>query len=244
VENALEVKNIKKIFKNNRGVKDISFDVKKGEIYGLLGANGAGKTTTMKIVAGLIKRYEGECKIMGINIKDDIETALYNIGCLIEKPAFYGYMSPIKNLRLMAKYYTKTEITDKDIEEALRLVNIWDVRNDKISRFSLGMKQRMGLAMAMINNPSLYILDEPSNGLDIEGIVEIREIITNIKQEKGASFLISSHQSAEIEKLCDTVGIIHNGYVSSSDSKVDVLAKFPSFEEYYLHSIGKKGAEA
>jgi len=235
----LELKNIKKLYKNNRGVNDISLKINKGNVYGLLGENGSGKTTIMKIITGLINKYEGECLFMGQNIKDNFEESIYHMGALIENPAFYDYMSPLENLKLIAKYYTKEEITLDDIHQKLKLVNLFEVKNDKLKNFSFGMKQRMGLAMAMINNPSFYILDEPSNGLDIKGIMEIREILLNITRTGQATVLISSHQASEIEKLCTHVGIINQGELKNSSSREEILENYPSVEDYFVAKVGR-----
>jgi ABC-2 type transport system ATP-binding protein len=244
LENILTVSNLKKKFRNNRGITDVTFSIEKGDIFGLLGANGAGKTTTMKIIAGLMRKNEGEITVFGNSLENAFEKAAYHIGSLIETPSFYGYLSAFENMRLASKYYTKDNIGKEEIEALLTDVKLYDYRFDKVAKFSLGMKQRLGLALAMIGNPDLYILDEPSNGLDIEGIVEIRNIILDMAKNKSASFLLSSHQSAEIQKTCNKVGVIHNGILKETALVSVILDNYPSVEDYYLHCIGSAERKA
>ncbi len=245
--NILTVSNLRKKFKNNRGIENISFTIDEGDIFGILGANGAGKTTTMKIISGLLQKDSGDVTVFEKSIETEFEDVMSEIGSLIEMPSFYGYMSALDNMKLAAKYYIDKAIPNETLEQILNDVKLFEYRNDKVSKFSLGMKQRMGLALAMVGNPSLYILDEPSNGLDIEGIIEIRNIILQMAQNKKASFLVSSHQSAEIQKLCNKVGVIHNGELHGCDLMSNILEHFPSVEDYYLYCIGStqqtKGGE-
>ncbi|MDR2903298.1 MAG: ABC transporter ATP-binding protein [Clostridiales bacterium] len=238
MENILTVSGLKKQFRNNRGISDVSFSIEKGDVFGLLGANGAGKTTTMKIIAGLMRKGGGKITVFGEPLETSFEKASYHIGSLIETPAFYGYLSAYENLRLASRFYTASRFGRDEIETLLKDVKLYDYRNDRVGKFSLGMKQRLGLALAMIGKPDLYILDEPSNGLDIEGIVEIRNIILGMAANRNASFLLSSHQSAEIQKTCNKVGVIHNGVLKESALVNDILSNFPSVEDYYLYVIG------
>jgi ABC-2 type transport system ATP-binding protein len=238
LENILTVEHLKKQFRNNRGVTDVSFSIEKGDIFGLLGANGAGKTTTMKIIAGLMRKGAGEITVFGESLETSFEKASYHIGSLIETPSFYGYLSAFENLRLASKYYTKHRLDNDSVDALLKAVKLYEYRGDKVAKFSLGMKQRLGLALAMVGEPDLYILDEPSNGLDIEGIVEIRNIILDMAANKNASFLLSSHQSAEIQKTCNKVGVIHNGVLKDIALVSEILDHYPSVEDYYLYAIG------
>lgn len=239
--NVLEVTNLKKKFRNNRGIESVSFKIDKGDIFGLLGSNGAGKTTTMKIIAGLLQKDSGDVSVFDNSIDEHFEEVTYNIGSLIEMPSFYGYMSAEQNMKVAAKYYLNSGITLEEIHEKLKLVKLYEYKSDKTKRYSLGMKQRLGLALAMIGNPKLYILDEPSNGLDIEGIIEIRNIILELAKNHEASFLLSSHQAAEIQKTCNKVGVIHNGILKDVSHIDNILQNFPSVEDYYLHCV--KGGE-
>ena len=237
----LTVSHLKKKYMNGRGVEDVSFSIRRGEIFGLLGANGAGKTTTMKIITGLITRCKGEVRIFGGQLSDNPAKALERMGCLVETPSFYGYMSAEKNLKMAAAYYSMDKVQAAyEIEEKLKLVKLYPYRNDKASKYSLGMKQRLGLALAMLGNPQLYILDEPSNGMDIEGIVEIRNIILSMAREQQASFLVSSHIAPELQKMCSRVGIMHDGVLRETAEMVWVLDHYPSLEDYYLAVINAK----
>jgi len=238
VPEVLTAKHLKKIYRNGRGIEDVSFSLRRGEVFGLLGANGAGKTTVMKIITGLITSFKGEVCIDGVPFSDNPAKALLRMGCLVETPSFYSYMSAEKNMRIAAAYYhmDKAEAT-REIEEKLKMVKLYSYRKDKAVKYSLGMKQRLGLALAMIGNPGIYILDEPSNGMDIEGIVEIRNIILALAQERHSTFLVSSHQAPELQKMCGRVGIIHNGILKGIAEMDWILDNYPSLEDYYLTII-------
>jgi ABC-2 type transport system ATP-binding protein len=236
LETVVKLTNLRKKFRNGRGIDDIRLTIGEGDIFGLLGANGAGKTTTMKIIAGLMKKDSGAVELFGKPQEEAFEESMRKIGFLIETPNFYGYMSAAGNMRAAARYYGRSG-DEARIRELLSLVRLGGYGDDIASRFSLGMKQRLGLALAMVGDPSLYILDEPSNGLDIEGIIEIRGIIQDMAASRGATFLISSHHSAEIQKLCNKVGVIHNGAVHGAALTDDILSDFPSVEDYYLYCV-------
>ena len=234
----LSVSSLKKKYRNSRGIENVSFSIRCGEIFGLLGANGAGKTTTMKIITGLITNYSGDVYVDGKPFSDNPAKALRQMGCLVEMPSFYGYMSAEKNLRMAAAFYDiGKDKAERRIERLLKLVRLYQYRKDKAERFSLGMKQRLGLALAMIGSPKIYILDEPANGMDIEGIVEIRNIILQLAHEKQTSFLISSHLAPELQKTCDRVGIIHEGMLKETAEMDWILDNYPSLEDYYLAVI-------
>jgi len=233
MEDMLQVEGVTKIFKNKRGVKDITFNIHKGEVYGLLGPNGAGKTTLMKIITGLIKAKYGRVMISGKDIENYHERSLSEIGSLIETPSFIGYISVEKNIEMVSKYYK----TQESVDEILSLVGLLRYKKEKPEKFSLGMKQKLGIALCLIGDPKLIILDEPANGLDIEGIVEVREIILRLKEKKDTSFLISSHLSSEIEKICTRVGIIYEGKLISQCDMDTIHENFPDLEEYFLSII-------
>jgi len=235
MENVLQVKNLTKLYKNGRGVKNVSFEISKGDILGLLGPNGSGKTTTMKAVAGLCSINDGEIKIFGYNIESEFEKAMKNVGCLIESPAFHEYLSAYKNLKLLSRLYDNVD--GERIEHVLKVVRLDKYKDDKAGRFSLGMKQRLGLAMALLSQPEFIMLDEPANGLDIEGIIEIREIITRLAQEKGITFLVSSHIASEIEKTCNRVAIIYEGELISIEPTENALRLNPTLEDYFLQKV-------
>lgn len=235
----LTVENISKRYRNGRGAHDISFTLEKGDVFGLLGANGAGKTTVMKMLTGLCRPTSGSISMMGYDADEYPEKARYRVASLIEAPAFYPYLSAKKNLALAAHYYPDERIDNKKIEAALEQVNLLPYKDEKASGFSLGMKQRLGLALTIISNPSLYILDEPSNGLDIEGRVDIRNIIIRLARKGNTTFIISSHLSEEIQKMCNLVGIMKDGTLVSMERMDVILSSFPTLESYYLKQIGK-----
>jgi ABC-2 type transport system ATP-binding protein len=238
LEKILEVKGLTKLYKNGRGASDINLELEKGDVVGLLGPNGSGKTTIMKAIVGLVHANAGSVRIFGCDISTDFECAMERVGCLIEAPAIYENMTAAKNLKLAARYYPN--IDEKRITDVLRVVRLDKYKKDKVGRFSLGMKQRLGLALALLSEPELLILDEPANGLDIEGIVEIREIILRLAEEKGITFLISSHIAVEIEKTCNKVVVLHEGEMLSLDSMEDALKRNPTLEDYYLEKVREK----
>ncbi|MGI6576886.1 MAG: ABC transporter ATP-binding protein [Eubacteriales bacterium] len=238
MEKILEVTGLTKIYRNGRGASNISLTLERGDVVGLLGPNGSGKTTTMKAIVGLVHADSGSVKIFGHDAAIDFEKAMDRVGCLIEAPALYEYMTAAANLRLASRYYPN--VTKQRIVDVLRLVRLDKYKKDKVGRFSLGMKQRLGLALALLSEPELLILDEPANGLDIEGIVEIREIILRLAKEKGITFLISSHIAAEIEKTCNKVAVLHEGEMLSFDNMEDALMRYPTLEDYYLEKVRDK----
>lgn len=232
----LKINNLTKTYKNGRGIKDISFEVNEGDIFGLLGPNGSGKTTTMKIITGLSRADEGDVQIFGRSVNDDGENTLEHIGCLIENPAVYEYMSARKNLEIAASYYQN--ITAPRIDDMLKQTGLLQYQNDKVKEFSLGMKQRLGLALALLSNPKFVILDEPVNGLDIEGMVDIREIIMKQAKIHGTTFLISSHLAHELELMCNKIAIMKDGILLKATSMDKVKEKSKTLENYFLDTIG------
>lgn len=208
-EKVLEIKNVSKSYRGRIAVNNVSFDVYEGEIFGFLGPNGAGKTTLIKAITGLSKQDSGEIIICGKNLKDDFVGAIKNIGAIIENPDMYKHLSGYENLRYYASFYPN--VTDDDIWDAIRMVNMQARAKEKLKKYSLGMKQRMGIAQALMSKPKLLILDEPTNGLDPAGIKEIRDLFKKISKEQGISVMISSHILSEMQLMCDRVGIINNG---------------------------------
>ena len=187
---------------------DINLQVPTGSIYGFLGPNGAGKTTTLRLILGLLKKQKGEIRIFGQSLDQNRVAILRKLGSLIETPSLYGHLTAAENLLLLQKIY---QCPKSRIPEVLELVGLPDTANKKVSQFSLGMKQRLSIAVALLNQPELLILDEPTNGLDPNGIIEMRELLKRLNQEQGITILISSHLLGEIEKLVSHVGIIHKG---------------------------------
>ncbi|ACD52877.1 bacitracin ABC transporter ATP-binding protein [Clostridium botulinum] len=207
----LELKNVSKVMGNTALVEDISFTVNKGEIFGFLGPNGAGKTTTIKMITGLYSISKGEIYIDGKNVKKQFEKALKGVGGIIENPEMYGYLSGKDNLKIYARMHGG--ITKHRIDEVVNLVKLGNRINDKVSKYSLGMRQRLGVAQALLHRPKLLILDEPTNGLDPMGIKELRETLRELCDKEGLSVMVSSHLLSEMELMCDRFGIIDSGKI-------------------------------
>ena len=206
---------IKKQIKDKILVEDISFSIDKGDVVGLIGPNGAGKTTIIKLILGLMRLSYGEVKINGYDIKKDFVKAIEKVGAIVENPDLYMYLSGYDNLQITANYYKG--ISKERINEVIKIIGLEEKINDKVSTYSLGMKQRLAIGEAIINNPELVILDEPTNGLDIEGIVEMRNLIKDLS-EQGIAILISSHNLTEIDNLCNRIIAIKNGKIITNDS--------------------------
>ncbi|MCL1852715.1 MAG: ATP-binding cassette domain-containing protein [Peptococcaceae bacterium] len=236
----LELENLTKLYKNGRGAEDISFTLASGEVLGLLGPNGSGKTTTMKAIAGLVRPTRGSVRICGINALQKHEEAMRRAGCLIEAPALHEHMTAYDNLNLAARFY-KT-VNDVRVDEVLRMVEMDKYKKEKVASFSLGMRQRIGLALALLSDPELLILDEPANGLDIEGMVAVREVVKKAA-ERGAAVLISSHLAHEIEQCATRAGILFEGKLLSVESMDGILASSPSLEDYFLSQIANNREE-
>ena len=186
----------------------IDLQVHAGSIYGFLGPNGAGKTTTLRLLLGLLRRQQGEIRVFGRPLHDDRIALLRRIGSMIESPSFYDHLTARENLALLQKVYRCPKAR---IDEVLSLVGLADTGRKRTGQFSLGMKQRLGIAIALLHSPELLILDEPTNGLDPNGIVEMRELLLRLNREHGLTMIVSSHLLAEVERLATHVGIIHRG---------------------------------
>ena len=208
-EKILEIQNLHKSFGSFKAVDDISLHVNKGDIYGFLGPNGAGKSTTLRMVLGLIKPEKGSILIKKKNIAGTNRNFLNDIGALIEKPDFYKNLTALENLKILFKM-SKLK-NENRIFEVLNEVNLWDKRNQKVSGYSQGMKQRLGIAQTLLHQPSLIILDEPSNGLDPQGQADMRDLILRINKEMQITIIISSHILSEIEKIANRMVVINKG---------------------------------
>ena len=216
----LQTKNLTKNFKDFKAVKGIDLSIKKGRVYGFLGPNGAGKSTTIRMLLGLIKPTKGEVKIFGKDLRKNRMSILKKIGSMVEAPSYYGNLTAYENLQVTAELL---ELDHKYIDEVLKVVKLTEWKDRQASKFSLGMKQRLGIAQALISKPELLILDEPTNGLDPSGISELRNLVKLLASEKNISVLVSSHIIAEIELMCDKVTIIKNGQTVLESADVDKL---------------------
>ena len=232
MQTILECKNLCKVFGKKKILKDVSLKIEEGDILGFIGPNGAGKTTTIKLILGLQNITKGTVSINGYDIQKNFTKAIEKVGAIVENPDMYMYLSGYDNLKLVANLYKG--ITSERIDKVVKLVKLENRINDKVSKYSLGMRQRLGIAQAILHNPKLLILDEPTNGLDPEGIKEMRELLVKLAQEEKMAILISSHNLAELDNFCNKVCIIKNGEVieTSEISKIknNVRKNFRIFE--------------
>ena len=219
-ETILEISNLKKVYKDTTAIQNLSLSVRKGQVFGLLGPNGSGKTTTLGILLGVLRATEGSFSWFGNGDKDENRR---RIGALLETPNFYPYLSAYDNLVICAKIKGMSDYAER-IDEVLKRVNLYERRKSKFKNFSLGMKQRLALASTMLSNPDIYVLDEPTNGLDPEGIAEIRNLILDIAAE-GKTIIIASHILDEVEKVCTHAAILRKGELLQSGSIREILSQ-------------------
>lgn len=209
-QNIVEVEGLSKSFASFEAVKHISFQIEKGSVYGFLGQNGAGKSTTMRMLLSLIQPNSGNIRIFGKPLKGNEKSILSNIGAIIEKPDTYGYLSGYDNLKIFSKIFSRpTSLSALDV--LLEKVGLKGRGKDKVKSYSQGMKQRLGIAIALLNDPDFIMLDEPTNGLDPQGITEIRNLIGHFSKNEGKTILVSSHLLNEIEMVADSMIILHKG---------------------------------
>ncbi len=231
-----------KRYNDNLSVNNLDMSVKEGRIYGFLGPNGAGKSTTLKMLLDLVKPTAGEIDILGKRLNSKTRAdILRNIGSLIESPSYYGHLTGTENLKILQ---TLLDVPKKNIDEVLRIVRLDRQQNKKVSAYSLGMKQRLGLAGALLSFPRLLILDEPTNGLDPAGIQEMRELIKLLPKQYGMTVIVSSHLLSEIDQMAEDVGIIANGkmmYQGALDN-LHEIDKTKSLEEIFLDLTGKESS--
>ncbi len=220
-ETVLKLEHVTKKIGQKNIVHDISFDIHKGEVFGLLGPNGAGKTTIIRSIVGLIRRSEGTVFINGKNVDTEYKAAISEVGAIIENPEFYMYMSGWANLKQFARMSQKN-ITDEHVREIVELVKLTGAINQKVKTYSLGMRQRLGVAQALIHSPALLILDEPTNGLDPQGMAEFRTLIRDLATN-GTSVLISSHLLSEIQQITDRFAIINKGVLTHIEKMSDLI---------------------
>ena len=221
-ETIIKVEHLAKRFGTFEAVKDVSFSVNRGDVFGFLGPNGAGKSTTIRCLLSLITPDAGSIELFGKSFKTDRSAILSNIGSIIEKPDFYKYLSAQKNLEIFARV-SGADVSKKEIQEMLEFVGLGDRGKHKLGGFSHGMKQRLGIAQTLLHKPDLIILDEPTTGLDPQGIVEIRNLILRLKNEQNKTILLSSHQLSEIELIANRMVIINQGRSIVEGSVTELL---------------------
>lgn len=229
----LKIKNLNKSFGKKKILKNVSFNVNEGDILGFIGPNGAGKTTTIKMILGLQSINSGTVTINGYDIKKNFEKAIEKVGTIVENPDLYMYLSGYDNLKLISNLYKNVD--KKRIEEVIKIVKLETRINDKVSKYSLGMRQRLGIAQALLHKPNLLILDEPTNGLDPEGIKELRDIIKRLAAKEKVGVVISSHNLSELESFCNKIVIIKNGEIVETNE----LKKVKNIEESYIFEVDK-----
>lgn len=223
-----------KKYNNGRGIENVTLTMNQGEIHVLLGANGAGKSTLMRLIAGLSLPDSGEITYTDQGkVTTDLSKRLYAGGFLIEQPEPFGYLSAHENLLQKGRYYPDGR---QSAERALKLAGLVRNKNDKAKTFSTGMRQRLGLAMALVGNPSFLVLDEPTNGLDIEGRADMHQLLENLKQE-GLSILLSTHLVHEAEQIADRISVIHEGIMLESGLKTELLREEETLEKWYLTRV-------
>jgi ABC-2 type transport system ATP-binding protein len=217
----LVASNLTKVIGKRTIVDGVSFSLNPGEVFGFLGPNGAGKTTTIRMLVGLIKPTEGSVTICGYDVRRDFEKALRNVGCIVENPDLYRFMTGRENLEHFARMLS---VNSSEIERVAGLVQLAHRLDQRVGTYSLGMRQRLGIAQALLGSPRLMILDEPANGLDPAGIREIRELLRSLARDREMAVFVSSHLLAEVELMCDRVAIIHNGRLLREGSVSELIS--------------------
>jgi len=234
----LETNHLSKQSGNTYRVNNLSMAVPENCVYGFLGPNGAGKSTTLKMILGLIQPSQGSIKLFGkvMNSANRL-SILRQTGSLIENPGGYGHLTGLENMQIIQKL---KGVSEAEIAPALKTVRLYDQRDKKLSNYSLGMKQRLGIAMAILGNPKLLILDEPTNGLDPAGIQEMRQLICSLPKERNMTVIISSHLLSEIEQMADQVGIIHHGRMLYQGTLANLETQGDNLEDVFLEMTGGK----
>ena len=236
--NVVSVKNLKKSFKGFEAVKDVSFTVQKNDVFGFLGPNGAGKSTSLRCMLSLIQADAGQIKLFDQDLQRNRSNVLTKIGSIIEKPDFYKYLSAFKNLELLARI-SGSSVSKSELYDILEFVGLQGREKHKFRTFSHGMKQRLGIAQALMHNPELIILDEPTTGLDPQGIVDIRNLILKLSKEQGKTVILSSHQLAEIELIANRMVIINKGKTIIEGSVNELLNSSNMVVKFQLDDTGR-----
>lgn len=240
MESVVKLTGVTKEFRNGSGISGISLELQKGDVYGLLGPNGAGKTTLLKVITGLISPSFGSISLFGHDLELSYSSSMRKVGCMIESADFYDYLTPVQYLKLTASFYPN--IRPERITEVLETVGLASFAKEKIRHFSTGMKQKLAMSASIIHSPALVIWDEPTNGLDIEGVVHFRALVKELSVNQGITFLISSHMIHELEQLCNRVGILNQGVLIREGEVQELLTDSLSLEEFYITEL-KRGKE-
>jgi ABC-2 type transport system ATP-binding protein len=235
METVLEVRELTKRYRNGRGVSNVSFDVRRGDIFGLLGPNGSGKTTVLKLITRLCAADRGTVRLFGQGEGDRFDMAMRKVGCIVESADVYDFLSGREHMKQVARFYPG--LPESRIDEALEWVKLAPYAREKTRGYSLGMKMRLALATALLPDPELVILDEPANGLDIEGTVELRELIVRLSEQRGTTFVISSHRIDEMERICNRAALLYGGTVIREGAVSELTAGGMSLEQAYLAEI-------
>ncbi|WP_242145730.1 MULTISPECIES: ABC transporter ATP-binding protein [unclassified Bacillus cereus group] len=230
----LEVSQIHKSFRNIPVVEEMSFQIYEGEVVGFIGPNGAGKTTTIRMILNLIHRDGGSVKISGYDIDSEFSLAMKKVGAIVENPSFHRNLSGYKNLKLIANL---NDVSEKRIWEVLNLVQLQTRAKDKVKEYSLGMKQRLGIAMSLLKKPDLLILDEPTNGLDPQGIRDMRRMMKELAEKEKIGLLISSHILHELEQICTRFLILNKGKIVLDCKRENLNQEIGSLEHVFLDAV-------
>ncbi|WDW07324.1 ABC transporter ATP-binding protein [Priestia aryabhattai] len=236
----LEVRSVSKKIRRRHLVKEVSFQISEGEICGLLGPNGAGKTTLIRLLTGLIKPTGGEVFINSKTILSQRKEALQSVGAIVESPIFFSYMTGKENLTNLARLhsFSTKQKRQQRVKEVLDIVGLTGRENDKVRTYSLGMKQRLGIAQALLGDPDLLILDEPANGLDPMGVRELRELLFTLKRDYNKTILISSHLLDELQRVCDQIVVMREGELMW-DGALDQLASGKNLEDAFVELVSQ-----
>jgi len=230
-EITLSVRGLRKVIGNKEIIKGLDFDLKRGEVFGFLGPNGAGKTTTIRMLVSLIKPTSGSIEICGYNVETDFIKAMSQLGCIVENPELYPYLTGWENLEHFARMLPEFDL--QHMNDVVKLVRLQERIHDPVKTYSLGMRQRLGIAQALLGKPKVLILDEPTNGLDPAGIREMRSFIRFLAEDQGLSVFVSSHLLSEIQLMCDRVAIISRGEII----KVDTVDSLLSLQERLIWRV-------
>jgi ABC-2 type transport system ATP-binding protein len=233
----LVAEHLSKRYKERQAVADVSFTVGRGEVFGFLGPNGAGKTTTIRMLVGLVRPTSGRVLVGGHDLAREREAALRHLGCIVESPDFYGYLTGRENLEHFARMIGPAALAR--IDPVAELLRVRERLGDRVAAYSLGMRQRLGIAQALLGDPSILVLDEPANGLDPAGIHELRALLRRLADERGLSVFVSSHLLGEVEKVCHRIAIVHRGRALAEGSIRELTdGGRRSLEEVFLEVTG------